>query len=506
VNCVATRGDLERFRAAIVRQVGLQFEDAKLEFLSEVLQRRLGKLGGSSDVYLWKLEYEPSHAEIAALARELTVGETYFFRNNEQFHALANVVLPERMCASKTPGVLRLLSAGCASGEEAYTLAIVMRESLQDPSWDVAIRAVDLNPAVLEKAAQARYSSWALRETPPDIQRKWFRADGRDLILDESVRAAVKIDARNLASDDPELWQPATYDVIFCRNVLMYFSPEQMRAVIARIARSLVPGGFLFLGHAETLRGVSDQFHLRHSHGTFYYELKENAESALGKSAPSISKPLSLSASVAAMNETMDTGWVDTIRRATERVAALVPLSPAQIGLASTPPRTWDLAPAFDLMRKERFAEALDYVRAGLPAAENDPDVLLLEATLLAHGGHTVAAEDACLRLLLVDEFNAGAHYVLALCREHSGLPDRAMEHDRVAAYLDPVFAMPRLHMGLLAARIGDRDTARCELAQALVLLKREDASRLLLFGGGFSREVLAALCESALRESGGQP
>jgi chemotaxis protein methyltransferase CheR len=87
--------------------------------------------------------------------------------------------------------ILRLLSAGCASGEEAYSLAIVAREAIADPTWEIAIRAVDLNPAALAKAAKARYSSWALRETPPHIQDKWFRRAGGDMILDPSVRTMV---------------------------------------------------------------------------------------------------------------------------------------------------------------------------------------------------------------------------------------------------------------------------------------------------------------------------
>jgi len=108
--------------------------------------------------------------------------------------------------------------------------------------------------------------------------------------------------------------------------------------------------------------------------------------------------------------------------------------------------------------------------------------------------------------LLMVDELNAGAHYVLALCRENSADRAGAAEHDRVAVYLDPTFAMPRLHLGLLARHAGDRDTARRELEQALLLLRSEDPSRLLLFGGGFNREALIVLCRSALRDCGGQP
>jgi chemotaxis protein methyltransferase CheR len=502
VSCdLATGIDLERFRAAIIRRIGLQFDDGKLGFLGEVLQRRLEKHGRSGNAYLWDLEHGPSNGEIAALARELTVGETYFFRNNEQFRALAEVVLPERIRAHPLHKVLRLLSAGCASGEEAYSMAIVARETVADPSWDVQIQAVDLNPASLEKAARARYSSWALRDTPLDVQRKWFRPDGRDMILDETVRAAVNFDAENLVSDDSVIWAPAAYDAIFCRNVLMYFAPDQMRAVIARIAGSLAPGGFLFLGHAETLRGVSDEFHLRHTHETFYYEVKDSTEPTWRRPPQFVPRSASGGASAA-----LDEAWFETIAKASERVAALMPGPIAASPPAGPPLVHWDLAPALDLLRQERFAEALDHVRAGPPGAERDPDVLLLEATLLAHGGQLAAAEDACLRLLMIDELNAGAHYVLALCREHSEHRERAIRHDQTAAYLDPTFAMPRLHLGLLARRAGDRDAARRELAKALVLLRREDASRLLLFGGGFNREALMALCESALRDSGGRP
>ncbi len=124
----------------------------------------------------------------------------------------------------------------------------------------------------------------------------------------------------------------------------------------------------------------------------------------------------------------------------------------------------------------------------------------------MTHGGQLSGAEDACRRLLELDELNAGAHYVLALCRESAGDERGAADHDQVAAYLDPAFAMPRLHLGLLARRAGDRDAARRELAQALALLEREDPSRLLLFGGGFNRAALLALGRAELHACGGRP
>ncbi len=500
MNGPADRHDLDRFRAAIVGRIGLRFDDARAGFLGEVLQRRLDHLGRSSDAYLDDLERRRSTSEVSALARELTVGETYFFRNGEQFRALAEFALPERRRRRKTSCELRLLSAGCASGEEAYSIAIVARENVVDPAWDVLVRAVDINPVALAKAVAARYSPWALRDTPLDLQKKWFRPNGGEMWLDETLRRSVTIGIGNLVSDDPGLWPAAGYDVIFCRNVLMYFAPEQMRLVVERIARSLMPGGFLFLGHAETLRGISDAFHLRHTHGTFYYQRKEDVEPA---SLPVAGFEISVEpprVPIAVFDET----WVETIRLATERVAALVPTAPA--GDAPRSRIGWDPVPALDLLSKERFADALDYLRGRPPESELDPDTLLLEAALLAQCGQLPAAEIACRRLIATNALNAGAHYLLALCREHAGDRHGAGESDRIAAWLDPAFAMPRLHLGFLAQRAGDSETAQREFGHALILLTREEPSRILLFGGGFNREALIALCESARRESENHP
>jgi chemotaxis protein methyltransferase CheR len=495
------RPDVERFRDAIVQRIGLHFADAKLGFVGGVLHRRLFRLSCTAASYLQRLELAPQHSELAALARELTVGETYFFRHNDQFRALAEAALPERLRAREASKTLRVLSAGCASGEEAYSLAIVTRDIAADPAWSVDIRAIDLNPAVLEKAVRGRYSQWALREAPPEIRQKWFRSESRDLVLDDTVRSAVQFSEGNLAGDDPALWQAATYDVIFCRNVLMYFAPEQMRAAIARITAALAPGGYLFLGHAETLRGISDDFHLCHTHDTFYYRRKERGAAPCLPPIPF--RPSALAAEPLPLAPA--TAWVDTIREASERVATLIAAARAPIDPAPEAQRGWQLAPVFEFLRHERFGEALDYVCSGPPESGSDPDVLLVKAVLLAQGGHSAAAEAACQRLLR-DELNAGAHYVLALCRELAGDRARAIEHNRVACHLDPAFAMPRLHCGLMARQAGNRATARRELAQALPLLKREDVSRILLFGGGFTRDALIALCQSAIADCGGRP
>ena len=492
--------DVVRFRAIVLQRFGLQFDDGKLAFLSEVLHRRLDVSRRAPDAYLHMLEQGGSREDQDALAQELTVPETYFFRNIEQFRVLSEVALPERLRAREKGGTLRLLSAGCASGEEAYSIAIATDEIASNPAWSVHIRAVDINPAVLAKAAQGRYPAWALRETPPELRHRWFRAEGRDVVLDPALRAKVSFEVGNLAVDDPGLWAPETYDVIFFRNVMMYFSPAHMKAAVTRAAKALAPGGYLFVGHAETLRGLSSEFHLCHTHDTFYYRRKEST----GRVIPLPVRTGSWS-QPPAPHAPAD-GWVEAIRGSSERVAALIPAPMPQCAVEVLPQAEWNSARVLDLMVRERFADALADIRAQMPEAFDNTDLVLLEAVLLANLGELDAAESACKRILTADELNAGARYLLALCREQRGDRETALEHNRIATHLDPSFAMPRLHLGLLERRAGDREGARRDLNQALVLLKREDASRLLMFGGGFQREALIALCESALRECGGRP
>jgi chemotaxis protein methyltransferase CheR len=504
-------GEIERFRAAIADRLGLYFDEGKVSFLADVLRRRVDATGHVSDVYLSALETGRSPDEVKALARELTVPETYFFRNFDQYRAFAEVVLPERLAAATADKRLRILSLGCASGEEAYSLAIVVRDRVGEPFWDVSILGVDVNATMVEKARRGRFSAWALRETLDDDRRRWFRADGRDFILDDATRGSVRFEQRNIVEDDPQLWQPEFYDVVFFRNVMMYFTPEQGRRVIDRIARAVRPGGYLFLGHAETLRGLSNDFHLLHTHGTFYYQRKVHTEGLASAPSPSLELHCSPAASLTAVPSRADADtWVDAIRRASERVAVLTEAHRAERSGSSSnavvAQPSWDLGFALELLRKERFAEALAIVDRLPPASGRDPDVLLLRAVLLTHDGQLAKAEEACRSLLEVDELSAGAHYLLALCREGAGDCAAAAHHDQVATYLDPGFAMPRLHLGLLARRTAQHTLARQELGQALVLLQREEASRVLLFGGGFGRDALVTLCRTELLRCGGTP
>jgi chemotaxis protein methyltransferase CheR len=500
--------NVDRFREAIAQRLGLSFDESKLEFLAEVLHRRSAASSLPAEAYLALIERERLPAEISALAQELTVAETYFFRNRDQYRALAEAVLPGRAAEQAGGTVLRMLSAGCASGEEPYSLVMVARDAAI-PLRGSSIVAVDANPAMIARARKGRYTAWALRETPVAAQQRWFKADGREFVLDESVRAAVQFEVRNLVEDDPLFWQPGSYDVVFFRNVLMYFTPEQARAAVARVAGALKPGGYLFLGHAETLRGLSSDFNLEHTHETFYYRRKELLKPAAATasrvhpSRPYVAQP--------ARPLENANAWIGAIDAATRRIESLTNPAPVPSWSAAdealrAAPAVWDRARTLDLLREERFTEALETMPPASADAKDDPDRLLLTAALHVHRGQLDEAEEICKRLLDANELSAGAHYLLALCRDGAADPVRAAHHDQIAIYLDPDFAMPHLHLGLLAQRTGDSAAARRELSRALPLLEREDGSRLLLYGGGFGRDALLALCRTELAGAEGRP
>lgn len=509
--------EIESFRGLVAERLGLHFEDAKLDFLADVLRKRMEDTGCTRfSAYQGRISSILGEKdEVCALAEQLTVGETYFFRYTEHFTALAEVVIPSRIQARRGERKLRILSAGCASGEEPYSVEILIRERFPElDSWDVDILGFDLNPAMVERARRARYSPWSLRETADDLRAKYFRTDGRELQLNGNVRSGVRFEERNLVDEDPGFWRDQTFDVVFCRNVTMYFTPEVTRSVIGRIARSLATDGFLFLGHAETLRTVSHEFHLRHTHGTFYYQRRE-PQDALRGAAFEQKAPEGRSIAAAAMGsvETNDS-WFSIIQSASDRITSLTQQRNASgnslsdaVGRSSKAfqgPHTWDRGQAVELLRTERFTDAVELLRSLPSESSKDPDAQLLLAVLYTNRGDLVEAERVCRRVLELDELNAGAHYLMALCQEHRGDRHAAVRHDQTAAYLDSAFAMPHVHLGLVAKRLADMETARQEFGRAIPLLGQEEASRILLFGGGFTRDALIEFCRAELCSCGG--
>jgi chemotaxis protein methyltransferase CheR len=509
VNVLLTRPDVDELRDAVRDLLGLELDDSRRDGVASAVRERIVRTGTDTAGYLRLLRAREGRAEARILAESLTICETHFLRHTDQFRALAEVAIPELVQSQGERPALRLLSAGCSSGDEAYSLAIVLLESFPSllETWEVRITGVDVNRAQLERARAGRYTEWSLREVPEELRRRWFHGSRGELALDERVRRMVTFAELNLVEDDPGFWRPSAFDVVYFRNVAIYFSPAAIRATVARIASALAPGGFLFLGHAENLRGISQDFQLRQSHGCFYYQRRSSRLEARGVRASDASRDLAPSIVESASS------WMEAIQRSSERIASLAAepgaAPPARREGRPPSPRhasRGDIAVAMDLVGQDRPGEALEALGASPRGIADDPDAQLLRAALLTSRGRPEEAEGVCWRLLERDDLDPGAHYLLALCREHAGDRAAACEHDRAAAHIDPGFAMPRLHLGLVARRAGDLEAARRELLQAAFLLEREEPGRILLFGDGFRREGLIQLCRAELRACGGTP
>jgi chemotaxis protein methyltransferase CheR len=503
---------VDLFVTKVVSRLGFGIDQQNVKHLAQVLRCCLERTGcQSAEEYVERFERdrEFGRKEMREVVSAVTVSETFFFRHPEQFDALREVVVPTLLRGREPGRELRILSAGCACGEEAYSVAAAVMKVAGIQAWKPRILGVDVNAELLQKARRGHYTDWSLRAVSERERNGCFRRDGGNYILLDALKSMVCFEERNLMDDDAAFWRAGFFDIIFCRNVMIYFSTAAVRLLAARLARCVAPAGFLFLGPSETLRGISHDFHLLHTHGAFYYQRRTADEQSASTAAPAMK---SSSVTLGGKPPADDPGWISNIAASGQRIAALPHQSEdAQRGPGEARqtgpeplPRSHGMDQVRELFQEERFEEALRVIDA-LPAnAAGDPDVLVMQAVLLVNRGELKRAEHVCGQLLVKDELRPGAHYLMAICHERRGDHAAAIESDQTAIYLDARFAMPRLHLGLMAKRLGDMGTARRELGEALELLGREDAGRILLFGGGFSREALIRFCRAEWERCGG--
>jgi chemotaxis protein methyltransferase CheR len=272
---VLSDDEFRLFAEWLVEEYGLRFGPERRDILRARLEPRRAAHGFDNFEQLYfHLKFHPEReAERAALIPHLTNNESYFLRERPQLEALRSEVLPQVRDRLRREGrsELRILSAGCAAGEEVYTLAIVVRTSgLFPPPWRVRVTGLDLDPAALERAAAGSYTAHALRGVEDEVRERWFHRDGEHWHILPSLRSLVDFRAGNLV-DPAWVRDLPPQDVIFCRNVLIYFDDDSVARAVQNLYDALAPGGCLFLGHAETLTRVPHRFHTVRRPGAVYH-------------------------------------------------------------------------------------------------------------------------------------------------------------------------------------------------------------------------------------------
>jgi chemotaxis protein methyltransferase CheR len=420
----------------VLEHTGLDYYEPRDEDFAARLGRRLSALGAQTCAgYLRRLRDDP--IEIDALVGELTIGETYFFRQSEHFDLLRTVILPEILRTNRAARELRIWSAGCATGAEVYSVAILLAQDFAGilADWNVTLLGTDINPGFLAQAREGRFSRWALRDVPENVLATYFQREGKHWILQPSIRDAVSFRYHNLTDDRAHPSPDALpFDLIFCRNVMIYFSPARIRRLAARFNDLLRPGGWLVPGHAEYGLEAFQQFTpVREAAATLYRRIP----------AP----------------EAVELPAVEPPPPAAEFT---LPPVPAVFSPESEPPK---------------------------PISENAED-----ARVLADTGHWDDAAAICRRILERDTLNATAHFTLALVLAHRGIADAAVKQLRRALYVDSDFALAWYHLGAMLQSAGDLAGARKAFLNVCDLLRDAPPDAPVEHGDGIQAEELREL------------
>lgn len=256
--------DFLKFREFFYRKTGILFEHSKRYFVDKRLLERIEQTGNSNfRAYFTLLRFQASGEELQALINAMTINETYFFREEYQFQCLVQSILPDIVARRKHKQPIRIWSIPSASGEEPYGIAIYLLEHWPAiAEWDVEIFSSDIDTDIVTQARAGRYSKRAVQHLPPQLLQKYFRRDGEFYLIDRELRDAVEFSRTNIM-EPMDMRQYRHIDVIFCRNLLIYFDDLSRKQAAESLFDALNPGGFICLGHSESMSRISPLFRVR---------------------------------------------------------------------------------------------------------------------------------------------------------------------------------------------------------------------------------------------------
>lgn len=252
----------------IYRKSGMFFPFSRKSYIEQKIRKRMEHYKFHNyDDYIHIVKNEVIRTEIIHLFNEITVNETFFFRDLSQLEAMQKHILPELMAAGKRH--VNILSAGCSSGEEAYTLGMILREFF--PQLTFLVRGVDISEKVVAKAMRAEYTEYAVRFIPDRLRQKYFTTAGGVFHLKPEGKTGVHFGKANLMEFGDA--NPADrFDIVFCRYVLIYFDTESKKRVLERLRQALNDPGYLILGNSESLYSLSNDFKMLHFPSAIIYK------------------------------------------------------------------------------------------------------------------------------------------------------------------------------------------------------------------------------------------
>lgn len=267
--------EFERLTDLIYRKAGIRFEQKKIYYIAKRLEKRMAVVGSETVMdYIRHLKFSDRDGrEMQELLNTLTINETYFFRDFSQLQAFAEDCLDSVITRKAARGDrhLRIWSSGCSSGEEPYTLGIILQEMIDDiRRWDVEIIATDIDEVILDKARKGVYMSRSVKDVPTGYLEQYFSRSSNFYHVKQKIKNMVRFDYLNLNERDV-LRKYRGFDFIFCRNVLIYFDDVSRKRVVDHYYMALIPGGYIFLGSAESPTRINPAFKIRKTENHMVY-------------------------------------------------------------------------------------------------------------------------------------------------------------------------------------------------------------------------------------------
>ena len=489
-----------RVATLLGERAGLRFPPSRQPSTEQAFRRAMAHLG-VRDPYLLARRLQHDERALDRLLAEVTIGETYFFREPAQFAYLRRHVLPELASKRSAARPLRLWSAACATGEEPYTLAMVLSE--ERLARRASVLGTDVSGPRLEAARRARYTRWSLRGVTEPVVERWFVRQGTEYWLRPAIRDAVEFHELNLATDP----YPSSVDVLFCRNVLIYFDRASVAQVAQRLLDALSADGWLFLGASDpALQGLVPCEVVVTGGGVAYRRVGAGGAarpSVAGAPVAPVAAPPPGPSAVSAEPE-----WALLARASDDGAPAAAPTGAPP---PSTAPEPLTTEPA--LARAAQSYAERDYVTAAIaargalnaPAAPelgDAPWILLVRA--LANLGQLADADRACLEGLEHHRASAELTYLHAVLLLQAGHGAAAVAAARRALYLDRTLAVAHLTLGAALAREGHREQARAAYRSAERLLAAYPPGGIVPASDGETARRLLEAARAQVRQLGG--
>lgn len=479
--------EMWRWGTLILERTGLLFGPKRKDRLARGVMAA-ARLAGFEDreaYYDHLLGSGPESDSWDELISSITVGETYFFRNSSHFNALRGFILPHLMARHAQDRRLRIWSAGCGTGEEPYSVAMLLHELLPDiERWNVLILATDINRRALQQARQGRYREWSFRVTHPAIRDRYFTRRDELFELNSLVREAVTFAYLYLAENAyPSLATNSNaMDLILCRNVAM---PEGvMREIAARLHRCLLPDGWLIVGASETSSQIYGQFAARSLNGAVIYQKSAERFSQPPRPAHQTGSQIAPAAAAPAFQPAK-------VRRPPEP-------GPPEIGHRREEPVAL-YEQGLALLSQGRYEEAQSLFLSCLEGNPDSAAVCYQMARALANQGRLEEARSWCQQAVARNPLLIEAHYTLALIHQEQAAFDQAIAQLKQTLYLDPDFVLAHFSLANLYRQAREQEGAVRHHAQAIRLAAKLAPQEILPGSDGLNAGRLLTMLMAAI-------